>query len=136
ADVADVALVLRGGEVLTGDAALVEALESGCDLLADVCSVDKRVCLQREIGTNLAALEGGVGSVYPLFLCGVPTGEPTCVPSRTLTADTTDLGTTAYQSFVDEDDLDGDGIENGVDNCPTIFNPVRPVDGSAQGDAD
>ena len=33
-------------------------------------------------------------------------------------------------------DVDGDGVVDGLDNCPSVFNPPRPVDGFAQGDAD
>jgi len=33
-------------------------------------------------------------------------------------------------------DLDGDGIANEEDNCPMVFNPPRPVDGSKQSDQD
>jgi cytosine/adenosine deaminase-related metal-dependent hydrolase len=44
-----VALVLRGGTVLSGDAALVDALTTGCDSL-DMCGVAKKVCVQAEAG--------------------------------------------------------------------------------------
>ncbi|MEO1535825.1 MAG: sulfatase-like hydrolase/transferase, partial [Planctomycetota bacterium] len=30
------------------------------------------------------------------------------------------------------DDPDADGIPDAMDNCPTVFNPIRPVDGGAQ----
>jgi hypothetical protein len=33
-------------------------------------------------------------------------------------------------------DDDGDGIVNKDDNCPTIFNPTRPLDGGKQSDWD
>ena len=33
-------------------------------------------------------------------------------------------------------DSDGDGIANGQDNCPSYFNPPRPLDGDAQADGD
>jgi hypothetical protein len=32
--------------------------------------------------------------------------------------------------------MDGDGIDNGADNCPTVFNPIRPIDNAVQPDAD
>ena len=33
-------------------------------------------------------------------------------------------------------DSDGDGIPDAMDNCPTVFNPIRPVDNGEQADAD
>ncbi|MCU1277878.1 MAG: Metal dependent amidohydrolase, partial [bacterium] len=33
-------------------------------------------------------------------------------------------------------DADGDGIPDAMDNCPTTFNPIRPVDNGVQPDAD
>jgi hypothetical protein len=33
-------------------------------------------------------------------------------------------------------DPDGDGLEGADDNCASVFNPVRPIDGGAQADAD
>jgi len=34
------------------------------------------------------------------------------------------------------DDTDGDGISNADDNCPKVFNPIRPIDGGLQPDLD
>lgn len=105
-----VSLVLRGGEVMYGDAAIVATLRDGCEELVidgeNVCGVDKRVCLQ-EIADldyrtpNLAALvqtanfaraDSSIETIeihsvpdpeYPLFFCGVePEFEPSCVPRR------------------------------------------------------
>src|SRR5690606_22478334 len=88
----DVVLVLRGGKALYGDAAVVEALGgSTCDTL-DVCSAQKRLCVESEIGMTLAELETAVGDMYDLFFCGAPEGEPTCVPSRPVSVD----GSTVY----------------------------------------
>ena len=33
-------------------------------------------------------------------------------------------------------DSDGDGIADASDNCPTVFNPIRPMDNGMQADAD
>jgi hypothetical protein len=33
-------------------------------------------------------------------------------------------------------DSDGDGIPNATDDCPTVFNPIRPLDNSARADED
>jgi imidazolonepropionase-like amidohydrolase len=111
-----VALVLRGGEPLYGDDALLasDALASDdCESL-DVCGVAKRACVARDTGTTLSAVEAAAG--YPLFFCGVPDDEPSCVPSRD-----------EYPDGITSDDQDGDGIPDGADNCPTVFNPVFGV---------
>lgn len=133
AAVEDVALVLRGGKVLSGNAAVVTALESGCDAL-DVCGVAKQVCVSRDSGLSLADLEA-LNMPYPLFFCGTPDDEPSCLPARTLTADAVD-GSGLYSGTSSASDTDGDGIEDAADNCPNVFNPVRPVDNGAQGNAD
>lgn len=132
---AEVALVLLAGRAVAGDAAVVEALETGCDLLPDVCGADKRVCLSREIGMTLAQLTGAVGDIYPLYFCGPPEDEPSCLPARTQAVDAID-GSTLYTGMSGADDRDGDGIPDGIDNCPSVFNPVRPVDGGGQADFD
>jgi hypothetical protein len=73
---------------------------------------------------TLAEITSAIEAYYPLFFCGVPDEEPTCVPSRP-----------EYPDGITGDDRDGDGIANGSDNCPDVFNPVRPFE-TAQGDAD
>lgn len=128
AEPTDVALVLRGGLPLYGDEALVDSLtEAGdCDAL-DVCGVAKSLCAPREISVSLEQLESELGPwVYPLHLCGVPDDEPSCTPQRPGEFDGTSTA----------DDPDGDGIPNVDDNCPEVFNAVRPVDGFVQRDAD
>jgi cytosine/adenosine deaminase-related metal-dependent hydrolase len=129
-----VALVLRGGEVLTGNAHVVDALEQGCEAL-DVCGTAKSVCVQRDTGKTLAAVEAAIDPAYPLFFCDTPADEPSCVPARTLAGDSVE-GSTSYDGVSSADDPDGDGIADASDNCPTVFNPIRPVDGGAQGDFD
>jgi hypothetical protein len=110
-----VALVLRGGEALYGDADLLAsgALASDACETLDVCGVQKRVCVSRDTGTSLSAVQAAAG--YPLFFCGVPDDEPSCVPSRD-----------EYDGPAD-DDQDGDGIPDELDNCPSVFNPVFDV---------
>lgn len=124
----DVVLVLRGGIPLYGDAELVSALnkgEAGCEGL-DVCGRMKRVCAERETGKTLQLLNTTAVS-YPLFFCGEPEGEPSCIPFR--------AGEYTGIPIYGIDD-DGDGIPNEQDNCPLIFNPVRPVDNGKQADFD
>jgi hypothetical protein len=128
----DVALVMRGGKVLYGDDTSVGALATGCDSL-DVCGTTKQVCLQSELGKNLAALTTAVGSgMYPAFACGTPMNEPTCTPSRP----TSVSGSSIYTGAPGPGDMDGDGVPDAMDNCPSVFNPIRPVDNGKQGDAD
>jgi hypothetical protein len=128
----DVVLVMRAGTTLYGDDALVSKLALGCDQVA-VCGTAKRVCLTTEISETLAALTTSVGSgAYPAFACGTPTNEPTCIPSRP----TAVAGSTIYTGAPAADDMDGDGIPDATDNCPTVFNPIRPMDNGKQPDAD
>lgn len=131
----DVALVLRGGEVLSGDAELVAALESDCDVISDVCGSDKRVCLSREIGKSFSSLDSSVGNNYPLFFCGTPDNEPSCLPARTLDGDVIN-GSNTYEGMSLADDNDGDGIVNAEDTCADVFNPKRPLDEGLQSDVD
>jgi cysteine-rich repeat protein len=133
ASVADVALVMRGGKVLYGDEAIIATVPAAgaCDTF-DVCGTSKKVCLASEIGKDLTALKAAVGTIYPAFFCGVPTSEPSCVPARPAAVD----GSTIYTGVPSATDGDGDGVPTATDNCPTVFNPVRPMDKGKQADAD
>ncbi len=133
----DVVLVLKDGRALNGNGAVVNALESGCDVL-DVCGSEKRVCATREAGKGLAALQAAQNGVrYQLVSCDneLPADEPTCVPSRTQTVDAID-GSTLYTGVASATDDDGDGVLNDADNCRFVFNPIRPVDDGAQANDD
>jgi cytosine/adenosine deaminase-related metal-dependent hydrolase len=125
AGVEDVKLVLRGGKPMVGDATLVTALSSTCEAL-DVCGVAKQVCVDAP-SLKLADVQASIASVYPLFFCKgtTPKDEPSCVPYR----DTYPSGTSAT-------DRDGDGIADGADDCPDVFNPPRPMDATKQSDVD
>ena len=123
-----VALVLRGGLPLYGDAPLVGALTTAgqCETV-DVCGLDKALCAQREIGQTMALLKTQLGtSAYDLFFCGAPVNEPSCTPLRP----------GEYDGLPGTDDLDGDGVADDVDNCPDVFNPPLPVDSNEQADSD
>ncbi len=140
ADPNDVLLVMRGGEVLFGDSATVGALVDGCDDMGDVCGANKSVCLA-EIGTTFSALTGENSDSYELFFCGEPDSEPSCLPARNVMAggslpDAMVNGSNYYAGMSEPDDMDGDGIRDMDDNCPTIFNPIRPLDNGAQADFD
>ncbi|HET9620828.1 MAG TPA: lamin tail domain-containing protein [Kofleriaceae bacterium] len=132
----DVALVMRAGKPLYGDAALLTGLAvQSCDTV-DVCGNAKQVCLSSEINKTYTQLQTAAapktGTIYPAFACGVPSNEPTCTPTRP----TAVAQSTVYTGEVSAMDGDGDGIPDPMDNCPTVFNPVRPMDGGAQPDAD
>lgn len=125
AGVEDVHLVLRGGKPLYGDVDVVAALHPNCDSLS-VCGATKSFCVDTA-GVTFGNVATAAMSTYPLFFCkkDVPTGEPSCTPYR----DTYPAGTSAT-------DRDGDGVDDGKDNCPDVFNPPRPMDGTAQADSD
>ena len=134
AEPADVVLVLQSGLPMHGDAAVMGALgHAGCEDLA-ICGVDKKTCVFRESGATqtLAQLTAANAGSYPLFFCGNPDNEPTCLPARFAPSG----GAATYTGQITASDLDGDGIPNASDNCPTVFNPMRPMDQGLQADAD
>jgi cytosine/adenosine deaminase-related metal-dependent hydrolase len=130
ADPADVVLVLRAGTVLYGDAPLVSSLTTGCDSV-DVCGAAKSACLMSEVGMSYPALQAAAKS-FPAFYCATPDGEPSCVPSRPKSVN----GSTVYTGQPAAGDADGDGVPDSQDNCPHVFNPVRPMDDGKQPDID
>ncbi|WP_342381829.1 lamin tail domain-containing protein [Myxococcus stipitatus] len=139
AEAADVVLTMRGGKALYGDSALVSALGgTQCDTL-DVCGAERAVCLQSEIGMSLSALSAANPGAYPLFSCQAPTNEPTCDPTRASTNSrfpASVAGSTRYADGPSAQDKDGDGIPDAQDNCPAVFNPIRPLDQGKQPDQD
>lgn len=127
-----VALVMRGGLPLYGDAAIMAGIpggQEGCEEIGDVCGSLKTACVMRETGKTFAGLSSANKNSYNLFFCGTPDSEPLCVPSRTGDAN-------PYTGVPASDDKDGDGIKDGADNCPDVFNPVRPMDSGKQADSD
>jgi len=126
----DTILVLRGGVPLYGDSALVADKALGtkdCEDI-DVCGVPKKVCVKSDVANQtLAGIKSAGEAVYPLFYCKgtTPKDEPSCTPYRD-----------SYKAGITTADKDGDGIPDASDNCPTIFNPVRPMDGGKQADED
>lgn len=112
-------------------------LPPACEPL-DVCGRQKLVCAAQELEQqprdaqyfttqSLSEFIAGVGSrSYGLFFCGVPDKEPTCIPSRP----------GEFDGLPSASDADGDGIPDGADNCPDVFNGVRPMDNGRQPDAD
>lgn len=130
----DVLLVVRGGRVMFGEAVTVGEIPGvgNCDPIA-VCGASRSACVFDEIGVTLAQLAAAVGQdAYSLFHCGTPADEPTCIPSRPAQV----AGSTVYSGERTAADLDGDGIGNAADNCPSVFNPVRPGESGSQSDSD
>ena len=136
AGVEDTILVLRGGKPLYGDASTLKLAAIGgtaCEDL-DVCGVSKKACVAVD-SANAATLArirtagetADTGGKYPLFFCKgtVPTIEPSCVPFRA-----------SYPAGITATDKDGDGVPDATDNCPSVFNPPRPMSGPNQTDAD
>ncbi|WP_375743084.1 amidohydrolase family protein [Corallococcus interemptor] len=143
AEPADVVLTMRGGKPLYGDQALVDGLKGAdtCDTLT-VCGAQKAACVKSEIGKTLAEFQASPDTqgLYPLFACGTPENEPTCEPSRSAVNTSFPVaavnGSTVYTGVASAADADADGIEDAADNCPAIFNPVRPMDNGRQLDTD
>ncbi|MBC7975243.1 MAG: lamin tail domain-containing protein [Myxococcales bacterium] len=127
----DVGLVMRGGKILYGDDAVVSQLAQTCDTV-DVCGVAKRVCAMAEVGKTYDGFKAASNNIYPAFACGVPQNEPSCTPTRPISV----AGSTIYTGMTSAADSDGDGIADATDNCPRVFNPVRPMDNGVQGNAD
>jgi hypothetical protein len=123
AGVEDVRLVMRAGKVLYGDAALVSALATSCDPL-EICGVSKQICVDTP-SVTFADVQTAAASSYPLYFCKTttPTNEPSCVPYRT-----------TYEGGETATDKDGDGVPDVSDDCPSVFNPIRPMDGTTQAD--
>jgi len=134
----DVVAVFGGGRILYGDATVVPALSGGdsCDGI-EVCGVAKQACTRRETGKSLAELAGTNAGAYPLFFCGVPDDEPSCEPERDADSPSPEVDhSLAYSGRAAPPDLDGDGVPDALDNCPRVFNPVRPLDHGKQADSD
>ncbi len=136
AETDDVVLTLRGGKALYGDEALVKALSTDTCETIDMCGAQKAVCIASDIGQTYAALAQANAGTYPLFdaACGTPRDEPTCVPQRA--ARWAVNGSTSYTGEAGAGDQDGDGVPDAMDSCPTVFNPIRPLDNGQQADAD
>ncbi|MBX3205783.1 MAG: amidohydrolase family protein [Labilithrix sp.] len=143
AGVEDIAMVLRGGRMMYGDDPLVknaiwgdpEACES---FPTAVCGKAKAACIdvRTTAAPKLQAILTAGEVYYPAYFCRekTPDDEPSCLPSRGESESV--KGSNAYTGVPSDADKDGDGIPDEEDNCPTIFNPVRPMDQGRQADAD
>ncbi|CRK17025.1 hypothetical protein BN1708_011909 [Verticillium longisporum] len=77
----DVELVMRGGKVLLAAEKIKRAATGACEPVV-VGHSNKTLCVEEELGRSYAEFESNLGGVYPALLPGVPSGEPTCEPTR------------------------------------------------------
>ncbi len=134
----DVVAVMRGGKLLYGDKAIIDANIGGtggaaCDEIDGLHAPEERVPHERrDRKARYADLQTLVSASYELFFCGTPDAEPSCTPARMASV----KGSTVYTGVPAMDDSDGDGIPDSTDNCPKVFNPIRPLDNGTQPDSD
>jgi hypothetical protein len=122
----EVALVMVGGKALYGEADVVSALGSTCEAV-DVCGAPHALCAQSETGRNWSDLASTMAFAYPAWFCdGPPTGEPECSTRRP----------GKWPGTPTDGDADGDGVPDASDVCPSVFDPIRPIDAGSQLDAD
>jgi cytosine/adenosine deaminase-related metal-dependent hydrolase len=121
-----VALVLRAGEPLYGEQDTLTELGKNCEMVG-VCGATMAICAEQEFGATYDTIIQEAAGDYAAFFCGeTPDNEPTCIPART----------GEFSGQITADDSDGDGIDNASNNCPTVFNPIRPIDANQQPDLD
>ena len=125
-------------------AALFGITDDLCETV-DVCGNEKFACPLRETWFLVDAIDGEPtynpltlsqlevenAASYPLFFCGAPPDEPSCMPFRPGEYD----GIHAKGPSRDRD-RDGDGVADKYDNCKHVFNPIRPMDAGLQIDTD
>ncbi len=133
ADVGNVLLVLRSGKAMLGREVLVSDLrpdDEACSLLParHACGNRISVCLDGQDSGYLQAVVAANEDSYALQSCSAtPLAEPTCSPEWPDAFD---------GKLVVGVDSDGDGVSDASDNCPTVFNPIRPLDSGRQSDWD
>ncbi|MBO4350403.1 MAG: thrombospondin type 3 repeat-containing protein [Proteobacteria bacterium] len=122
----DLLFLTMNGTPIYGDANLM-ASGSEFEMCGEAKKFDLKATGAKKEITDMSVLEAA--AKYPMYFCDLPEDEPTCVPQRTRTVDTETQQTTMYTGdYTAADDADGDGIADDVDNCPTIFNPIRPME--------
>ena len=133
----NVALVMRAGTPIYGDQNILSALtaSAGCESFM-MCGATKSVCAMSEVGKTYATLASS-NTTYPAFFCDVPMNEPSCIPTRDATSPSPVInGSSQYNGMPTSTDADGDSIADTSDNCPHVFNPIRPMDHGMQANAD
>ncbi|MCA9516137.1 MAG: thrombospondin type 3 repeat-containing protein [Myxococcales bacterium] len=114
------------------------SLPAPCESL-DVCGATKKICVAEQLEGPVSSGSSTYTTIsladmrarleptsYDLFFCGVPTNEPSCTPFRP----------GEFTGVPSAGDADGDGIADAVDNCPNVFNAIRPMDGTSQPNVD
>ena len=111
----------------------------------DVCGITKKACVKQDLGTiDLKTLlaetvknptnNNTPEPLYPLFFCKGRRRRTSRAASRTAARRPRPRPPRTYTSGTTASDKDGDGIDDAKDNCPTVFNPIRPMDGDKQAD--
>lgn len=124
---------LRSGRPVVGESLVANALANDatrCEQLPPelVCGRDIAVCFDSSDTQSVQSILAANQDSYALMSCSaIPENEPTCEPSWP--------GVFDGQARPGSDD-DGDGVSNNADNCPAVFNPIRPMDNGRQSDWD
>lgn len=129
----DVMLVIVGGVPLYGDTEFMSYIEPPYCEDIEVCGVNKRICVKSDLNVSYAdeelsqiveLLETALNEnrpspdaymydLYPLYQCEEdPVGM--C-----------NMGNESVSGVPKAGDMDGDDIDDTVDNCPTMFDPSQ-----------
>ncbi|KGJ95222.1 amidohydrolase family protein [Colwellia psychrerythraea] len=113
---------LRGGKPLFGYSSIMESMTNGCEDLSAQGMPGRQVCLENDTGYSLKNLYNVNKDFFALYQSSFDSSEPSCTPVRY----------DNYSGQITSSDNDGDGVLNSEDNCPSIFNPIRPMDNGNQ----
>ena len=138
----DVLLVLRAGTPLYGEDSLVSAFSTGsaCDSLT-VCGAAKRACISQDLnGRGLASHDGIEHCKLPALLLR-RAGQRALVSAGAQCDGTASESVREWLEPVRRHVHGGTTwtateIMDAADNCPTVFNPIRPEDNGVQADFD
>lgn len=112
----------RAGKPLFGYSSLMKSMTGGCADLSEQGMPGRQVCVQKDTGYSLSQLYTVNKDFFALYQSTFDGSEPSCTPAR--------YG--EYNGEITASDGDGDGIIDRKDNCPVIFNPIRPMDNGIQ----
>ena len=115
-------LSFRAGKPLFGYSTLMANFTDGCESLSQQGLPGRQVCLNNDTGYSLTNLAEVNKDFFALYQSEFDNSEPSCTPARY----------NEYSGLITATDYDGDGISNDADNCPNIFNPIRPMDNNIQ----
>jgi len=126
--------IFGGAVTVSGDTAVIGAQrdddngdDSGSAYVFDLTGVSGTVNEE----TKLLASDGAAGDVFGALVS--LSGNTVIIGSPRDDDNGNDSGSVYVFSLLP--DLDGDGITDGIDNCPTVFNPNQ-LDGNADGFGD